>query len=50
MHKQWALPAEAAQPEVRHYRFGQREVLCIWWNFEGVLRIELIPDDRAIDS
>ena len=25
-------------------------MLCVWWNFEGIIHFELVPNNRAIDA
>lgn len=31
-------------------RFSRKALLCVWWNFEGVIHFELVPNGRTIDS
>ncbi|CAF1582868.1 unnamed protein product [Adineta ricciae] len=31
-------------------RFGKKVMICVWWNFEGVLHFELVPDGRAVNA
>lgn len=26
-------------------RFAHRVILCVWWNFEGVVQLKLVPND-----
>ena len=30
--------------------FGLEVILCIWWNFEGVIHWEFVPNGRAVDA
>jgi len=30
--------------------FRYKVILCVWWNFEGVLHFELVPSGRSIDG
>jgi histone-lysine N-methyltransferase SETMAR len=48
--KQWVAGSQEAQPMVRQDRFGHKVMLCVWWNFEGVLHFELVPDGRAVNA
>jgi histone-lysine N-methyltransferase SETMAR len=25
-------------------------MICVWWNYEGVLHFELVPDGRAVNA
>jgi histone-lysine N-methyltransferase SETMAR len=47
---QWLQPGQAAEPVVQRGRFEHKVMLCIWWNFEGPLHWELVPDGRAMDA
>ena len=31
-------------------RFGPKVLLCVWWNFEGVIHWEFVPNGRAVDA
>ena len=31
-------------------RFGPKVMLCVWWNFEGVIHWEFVPNGRAVDA
>ena len=31
-------------------RFGHKVMLCVWFNFEGVIHCEFVPDGRAVDA
>lgn len=39
-----------AQPVTKRERFSKKALLCVWWNFEGVIHFELIPNSVAIDA
>ena len=30
--------------------FGHKVMLCVWWNFEGVIHWEFVPNGRAVDA
>lgn len=48
--KKW-VPRGQAPPSVpRQDRFGKKVMISVWWNFEGVLHFELIPNGCAINS
>ena len=36
--------------DVRRGRFDKKVMLCVWWNFEGVVHFELVPDGPAVNS
>jgi [histone H3]-lysine36 N-dimethyltransferase SETMAR len=48
--KQWVKRGQQTQPIVRQDRFGKKVMLCVWWNYEGVIHFELIPDGQAINA
>jgi hypothetical protein len=31
-------------------RFGKKVLLCVWWNYEGLIYYELVPDGRTINA
>jgi [histone H3]-lysine36 N-dimethyltransferase SETMAR len=35
---------------VEQKSFESKVMLCVWWNFEGVIHFELIPGGRAINA
>lgn len=47
---QWLTVDALPKPVVKQGRFEQKVMLCVWWNFEGVVHFELVPDGRAIDA
>ena len=48
--KRW-VPRDQSAPSVpRQNRFGEKVMLCVWWNVEGVLHFELVPNGRAINA
>ena len=30
--------------------FDRKVMLCVWWNFEGVIHWEFVPNGRAVDA
>ena len=48
--KQWVPRDEEAQPVVQRNRFGRKVMLCVWWNFEGVLLYQLLPNGKAVNA
>ena len=48
--KKW-VPRGQDPPSVPHQnRFSKKIMICVWWNFEGVLHFELVPNGRAINA
>jgi Transposase (partial DDE domain) len=35
---------------VKQKSFERKVMLCIWWNFEGVIHFELVPEGLAINA
>lgn len=38
---QWLMPGQQSQSVVKGERFGKKVMLCVWWNYEGLLHFEL---------
>jgi histone-lysine N-methyltransferase SETMAR len=48
--KRW-VPRGQNPPSVpRQDRLGKKVMICVWWNFEGVLHFELVPDGRTVNA
>ena len=48
--KRW-IPKGQTHPSVaKQNKFGKTIMICVWWNFEGILHFELVPNDRAINA
>ena len=39
-----------AQPIPKRERFSKKVLLCVWWNFEGIIHFELIPNGVSVDA
>ena len=48
--KQWLDPGQPANPVVKQKCFERKVMLCVWWNFEGVIHFELVPEGLAINA
>ena len=35
---------------VKQKSFERKAMLCVWWNFEGVIHFELVPEGLAINA
>ena len=47
---QWLLPGQTAEPVAKRGMFEPKVLLCVWWNYQGVIHYELIPGGRTINS
>ena len=47
---QWRYPGQPSKPVVKRGRFDQKVMLCVWWNYEGVIHFELVPNGRTVNS
>ena len=47
---QWLNPGQMAEPVANRERFSRKTLLCVWWNFEGIIHHELVPNSRTIDA
>ena len=48
--KRWVLRGQDPPSVPRQDQFGRKVMICVWWNFEGVLHFELVPNGSAVDS
>ena len=48
--KQWLDPGQPANPVVKQKSFDRKVMLCVWWNFEGVIHFELVREGLAINA
>jgi histone-lysine N-methyltransferase SETMAR len=37
-------------PVAKRERFEKKVYLCVWWNYEGLIYYELLPDGRTINA
>jgi histone-lysine N-methyltransferase SETMAR len=49
LQKQWLDKGQLPVPVAKREYFKKR-VLCIWWNYEGLIYYELVPDGRTINA
>jgi histone-lysine N-methyltransferase SETMAR len=47
---QWFDPGQVVKPAAKRDRFSRKTMLRVWWNFEGVIHFELVPNNCAIDA
>ena len=47
---QWLDPGQMAKPVAKRDRFSKKVMLCVWWNYEGIIYFELTPNNIAINS
>ena len=47
---QWLDIGQTAFSFVKSKRFKRKVMLCLWWNDEGVMHFELIPNGKSIDA
>ena len=47
---QWLDPGQVAKSVEKRNQFLRKALLCVWWNFEGVIHFELVSNDRTINS
>ncbi len=48
--KLWVPGDQNPPPVARQDRFGKKVMLCVWWNVDGVVHFELVPDGRAVNA
>jgi histone-lysine N-methyltransferase SETMAR len=37
-------------PVAKREHFEKKVLLCVWWNYEGLIYYELVPDGRMINA
>ena len=47
---QWLDIGQSAFSVVKNKRFEKKVMLCVWWNYKGLLHFELISNSKSIDS
>ena len=47
---QWLHSGQPANTVARIGRFEDKVMLSVWWNYEGILHFELVPDGHAVDA
>ena len=47
--KRWVLKGQTPPSVPKQNQFERKIMICVWWNFEGILHFELAPNGRAIN-
>lgn len=50
LRNQWLSPGEPPIPVAKRNRFEHKVLLCVWWNYEGPIHFELVPNGRAVTA
>jgi histone-lysine N-methyltransferase SETMAR len=50
LQKQWLDKGQLPVPVAKRERFKKKVLLCIWWNYKGLIYYELVPDGRMINA
>jgi histone-lysine N-methyltransferase SETMAR len=50
LQKQWLDKGQLPVPVAKRERFEKKVFLCVWWNYEGLIYYELVPDGRTINA
>jgi histone-lysine N-methyltransferase SETMAR len=48
--KRWVPKGQTPPSVPKQNQFGKKIMICVWWNFEGILHFELVPNGRAINA
>jgi histone-lysine N-methyltransferase SETMAR len=46
---QWFDKGQLPVLVTKRERFERKVLLCVWWNYEGLIYYELVPDSRKIN-
>lgn len=49
-HKQWLDRGQTALPVAARGQYEKKSMLCVFWNFEGVIHHEFVPDGCSMNS
>jgi histone-lysine N-methyltransferase SETMAR len=49
LQKQWLDKGQLPVSVAKRERF-EKKVLCVWWNYEGLIYYELVPEGRTINT
>ena len=47
---QWLHAGQLPEPVVRRGRFEHKVLLCVWWNYEGPIHYEFVPDGHGVNA
>jgi hypothetical protein len=50
LQKQWLDKGQLPVPVAKRELFEKKVPLCVWWNYEGLIHYELVPDSRMINA
>jgi histone-lysine N-methyltransferase SETMAR len=50
LQMQWLDKGQLPVPVAKRERFETKVLLCFWWNYEGLIYYELVPDSRTIKA
>ena len=48
--RQWLSPGQSAESVVRQGRYDRKVMLCVWWNYKGLVHFELLKEGQTINS
>lgn len=48
--KQWLYPGQIAKAVPKRDRFSEKALLCVWWNYEGIIHFEVLPNREFINA
>ena len=48
--RQWLDPKQPALPVPRRDRFDTKFMLCVWWNYEGIIHFELLENGNTVNA
>jgi histone-lysine N-methyltransferase SETMAR len=49
LQKQWLDKGQLPVLIAKRKCFEEKDLLCVWWNYEGLIYYELVPDGRTIN-
>jgi histone-lysine N-methyltransferase SETMAR len=50
LQKQWLDKGQRPVSVAKGERFEKKVLLCVWWNYEGLIYYKLVPDARMINA
>ena len=48
--RSWSKSGEAAQTVAKPRLTARKVLLCVWWDWQGIIHYELLPYDQTLNS
>lgn len=48
--KEWLIPGKQATPRVKQDLHPRKTMLCVWWDWEGIIHYELLERNQMVNT